>query len=208
MKHSMTILRLLFLSLFIFIIFKGKPMLWFGVYAFSLLIALVFGRIYCGVICPMNTLMLATEWFSKKLNIQKYKIPRWLLSGKFAVFALFGSVLTLLLAQRVLQQRLPLLPAWIALSVIVTLFLPPVVFHHLICPFGVLQKLFGKKPRYSTRVVEEKCIGCKCCEEVCPSNAIVVQEESKKAMVDTALCLQCANCRQVCPKDAIHYMKK
>jgi len=175
-------LRLLFLSLFIFLMIKGKPMLWFGVYAFSLLMALVFGRVYCGAICPMNTLMIPIDWFSKKLNIQKRKIPSWLQSGKFAIFALFGSIITLFLAQRVLQQRLPLLPAWIALAVIITLFFPPVVFHNLICPFGVLQKQFGKRPRYSTRIIKEKCIGCKLCEEVCPSNAIVVQEENKKQL--------------------------
>jgi len=207
MKHLMTALRLLFLGLFIFLMMNGKPMLWFGIYAFSLLIASVFGRVYCGAICPMNTLMIPTDWVSKKLNFQNDRIPRWLQSGKFSVIALLGSIAALILGQKVLQQRLPLLPVWIALAVIITLFYPPVVFHNLICPFGVLQNIFGKKARYSTRVVEEKCIGCKICEKICPSDAITVLEESKKGTINTALCLQCNSCQQVCPKDAILYMK-
>ena len=58
----------------------------------------------------------------------------------------------------------------------------------------------------SIRINKNKCVGCKLCVGVCPTEAIKVNNE-KKAKIDTALCLQCTNCSQVCPKEAIQYNK-
>lgn len=182
-------------------------MLWFALYGVSLLAALVFGRIYCGYICPMNTLMIPTEKISKKLGIQKEEAPKWLRSGKFAWVALIGSVLVMLLSKRMFKINLPVLLIWLVASVIITLRYKPFVFHNYICPFGVLQKLFGKFAIFSERVDKDGCIGCGLCEKVCPSQAVVVKKVDNKAEIDTALCLQCTNCQQVCPKNTIQYTK-
>ncbi len=52
---------------------------------------------------------------------------------------------------------------------------------------------------------KEKCIGCKLCEKVCPSESIEVKTTEIKAEISKAYCFQCANCQQVCPADCIHY---
>ena len=44
-------------------------------------------------------------------------------------------------------------------------------------------------------------------EGVCPSNAISVKSEDKKAVIDTGKCFQCTNCSQICPSDTIHYSR-
>jgi len=207
MKYLPTIIRVLFLALFLFLIVNGKVVLWLVLFAISLFAALIFGRIYCGYICPMNTVMIPVEWLSKKLHIQTENVPNWLKSGYFPWITLVISVAIMLLSKRLLHISLPILPFWLVVSIFVTLRYKPSVFHNLICPFGILQKTFGKFATQSKNVDKDVCIGCKRCEKVCPSMAIVVAAKDKKATIDPALCHQCTNCQQVCPTNAIHYTK-
>ncbi|NLJ94805.1 MAG: 4Fe-4S binding protein [Clostridiaceae bacterium] len=50
-------------------------MVWLILYGLSLLAALFFGRLYCGYLCPMNTLMQPTARLSKKLGlVRSFKV--------------------------------------------------------------------------------------------------------------------------------------
>lgn len=200
-------IRLLFFLLFLFLMVKEKVMLWLALFAISLIAALVFGRMYCGYVCPMNTLMIPAEWLSNKFNLQTSNVPKWLRKGYFMWIALGLSIVIMIFSRKKLQINLPLLPFWLLISVIVTFRYKPDVFHNLICPFGALQKSFGKFGKFSKQVDKDKCIGCKLCEKSCPSDAIVVYED-KKAKINISLCHQCTNCQQVCPTSAIHYNRK
>jgi len=204
-KYITNIIRLLFLALFIFLMANGKVVLWLALFGVSLIIALIFGRVYCGYACPMNTLMIPIEWLSKKLKIQTAVAPKWLKNGYFTWITLVISVAVMLLSKRLLHIDLPILPFWLVVSVLVTLRYKPEVFHNLICPFGALQRTFGRFARMSEKVDISACVGCRLCERVCPSGAIAVSGPDKKAIINVSLCHQCTNCRQTCPKEAIRY---
>jgi ferredoxin-type protein NapH len=191
--------------LFLFIMANGKMTIWLGLFAVSLLVALIFGRVYCGYVCPMNTLMIPAEWFSKKLKFQTSNTPKWLGNGYFTWITLFGSITAMILLKKMLHINFPMLLFWFVVSVLITLRWKPVVFHNLICPYAGLQRTFGRFARLSKKIDREACIACKLCEKVCPSNAITISADEKKAVINTALCHQCTDCRQVCPKEAIHY---
>ncbi|NLC83654.1 MAG: 4Fe-4S dicluster domain-containing protein [Ruminococcaceae bacterium] len=207
MKILINLIRVFFLVAFVILIQNGKMMLWLGLYALSLVLALAFGRIYCGYVCPMNTVMQPAEWLAKKLKIQTASTPKWLQSGNFGWFALVFSVGLMLITRR-LGRNIPVLLIWLAVSFVVTLRYKPAVFHNLLCPFGPLQRVFGKRAFFSERVDHNACIGCKKCEKPCPTGAIFVSPENKKATINTADCLQCTNCQQVCPTKAISYRKE
>jgi polyferredoxin len=206
MKWIVNVVRVLFLGLFLYLVLTGNMFLWLGIFGVSLIAAIFFGRIYCGYACPMNTVMIPIEWISKKLKIQTQKTPKWLKKGILPWFALGISVIVMILSKRALHINLPILLIWLAISILVTLRYKPEVFHNYICPFGVLQKLFGRFALLSKTVDEKECIGCKKCEKVCPSLAIAVNGDSKKAVISTKLCHQCTNCTDICPEGAIKYI--
>ena len=207
MKNIASIIRILFLALFLLLLVNGKVMLWLALFAISLIVALFFGRVYCGYICPMNTLMIPTQWISKKLKIKTLNTPRWLKSGYFSWITLVISVATMLISKKLFHINLPILPFWLILSVLITLRYKPSVFHNLICPFGALQRTFGRSILFSKSVNNDLCVGCGLCENVCPADAIHVNGTDKKAAINSSLCLQCTNCQNVCPKSAIRYIK-
>lgn len=207
-KYLVYTLRIVFLVLFFVLLRQGKMMLWLALYGGSLIAAIVLGRVYCGIACPMNTVMMPVDRLAKKLNLQKLSPPKWLASGYFAWVALVASVAVVIGAQRILQRSIPILLIWLAIAVVATLLWKPAVFHNLICPFGPLQKVFGRFAMFSQRVDKDACISCKKCEKVCPSEAIAVQESDKKALIDESICLQCTECAQVCPTKAIRYQGK
>ena len=205
MKYVVPLIRLLFLGLFVFLLATGNTMLWLILFGISLLAALIFGRVYCGYACPMNTVMVPVDWISKRLKLKTANQPKWLKNGYFSWIALAVSVAAMLIAKKVLNKNLPLLPFWLTVSALVTVRYHPAVFHNLICPFGALQRAVGRFAKVSKRVDKKACIGCNLCERVCPSNAIAVDPQIKKANITPALCHQCHECQQVCPKDAINY---
>jgi len=50
--------------------------------------------------------------------------------------------------------------------------------------------------------IEENCIWCRKCEEVCPRNAITI-EPQVSWKIDEALCVRCGLCVRACPTNAL-----
>jgi NAD(P)H-quinone oxidoreductase subunit I len=50
---------------------------------------------------------------------------------------------------------------------------------------------------------KEKCIGCKLCIKVCPSEAIEFKPEEKKIKIYLARCTFCSQCNDVCPVNCL-----
>jgi ferredoxin len=52
----------------------------------------------------------------------------------------------------------------------------------------------------AAKVDEETCSACGACAEVCPADAITVEDSAK---VDPELCTECGACVEECPLEAI-----
>jgi len=53
----------------------------------------------------------------------------------------------------------------------------------------------------------DKCIGCKLCLKVCPSNAIEFIPETKKIKIHVDHCICCSQCNDICPKNCLSMSK-
>jgi polyferredoxin len=195
------------LAAFAFLVSQGKMTLWLGVFAVGLLVSFIFGRGYCGYLCPMNAVMRPAEWLSKKFKLQRPDTPKWLMSSLFPWAFIFLTLAMMLGGKRILQVQLPMLAILLGIAFVVTLFYKPEVFHNRICPFGALLSVSGRFAFRSEGVDASACVGCKLCEKTCAAQAISLEPASKKAVITSALCHQCRACEEVCPTDAIHYGK-
>lgn len=199
------LIRLLFLALFLFLVLNGKMQIWLGVFLASAVSATFFGRFFCGYACPMNTLMVPTDWLMKKLRLPRRSAPTWLRGRILPWLMLAASLFSMLGLKRLLGLNVPILLVLVGVAVLVTLVYEPEVFHNRICPFGAIQKLGGQFAKRSKQVDAETCVGCGLCVKACDSRA--VQITNRKAVIDKALCHQCQNCSVACPKVAIQYGK-
>jgi len=57
--------------------------------------------------------------------------------------------------------------------------------------------------RFLAQVDKKKCISCYACQNVCPTEAIILPRKKAKAKVFGEKCVGCPNCSGVCPVDAI-----
>ncbi len=53
----------------------------------------------------------------------------------------------------------------------------------------------------AAKIDQEKCTGCGNCAEICPVEAITLENE--KAKVDDDTCVDCGTCVDECPVEAI-----
>lgn len=183
----------------------------------TLIVTLIFGRLFCSFICPLGTL----QDLSSRLKIKKIRIPEKVHSKlsllKYAVLIVIlfltyraGSLiirgydpyaaLMHLTSPEVLTESaigLIILAAIIILSIFIDRF-----FCRYICPLGAIYAILNKvRPFKLNRA--PKCIKCSKCNRNCPMGIDIM---SKDAVKDSD-CISCLNCMD-CPVDAVEVKSK
>ena len=200
-------IQLVFLVVFGLLIWKGNMGIWLGILGVSILMSFLFGRFYCGYICPMSPVMTWAEKLSRKIGLQRKGLPNFLKKDFLPWLVLALMVGTMLIGKRALGVDIPVLLILVGLSAIVTLFYQQELFHRYLCPYSGFLRMAGGKASKSKKVDAQFCNGCRSCLAVCPSGAISIRPDTKRAVIDAAHCHQCTECGDICPKDAIAYRK-
>jgi ferredoxin-type protein NapH len=178
----------------------GRPVPAFTVAVLLLLLAmtLVFGRVFCGHLCPVGALQeLAYALPGKKIVIQKTGAFELLRAGIFllAVAGFFCSfdVMALTGLHGLFSLALTIGfwtgAALVLLSVIVY---RPVC--RAICPFGLIFSILAQFSLFRLRQ-GPSCTGCGKCENVCPAGALNNGSSTRE-------CYLCGRCRECCPGGA------
>lgn len=202
MKKRLQIgIQILFLVLFIVLLVAGKPQLWMGLFLLGVLASFFLGRVYCGWICSINTLMVGVTWIKKKLHIKNRKTPLFLTKPWVRYLALGIFVAVFIFTMRT-GKKLPVLPVLFVLGVGLTFFFHEELWHRYLCPYGTIIHVPAKKSAHYVSIDAEKCNNCGACMRVCPSKAV---EKLEKHHIIKADCLVCTDCITNCKQQAITY---
>ncbi len=193
----------------------------------GLLLALtvVFGRFFCGWMCPLGTLQQVASFVlsprSRRESVAVnrwrswYALKTWLLAFLLAA-ALLGSVQTGLLDPLSLTARglaaglWPMLPggrpvpggclaAGLLVAVLVASCFIPRLFCRAFCPLGALLGLFARVSLFRLARRDEVCSECRRCSFECQG------ADEPLGAHRPGECLVCLNCLSGCPEGALAY---
>ncbi len=181
-------------------------------------LTLVFGRVFCGWICPLGTLGEWTSRLGTRLGIRKRELPkkadgilRWL---KYLVLVII--IAATWKAGTLVWRGYDPWVAWMHLSagweemtgspwsyfslfvlvIGLSLFIERFWCRYL-CPLGAFLAPIQKISLFKVRRSEEECVRCNRCGPACP----VRLDPEKKEVEDSAECLACGRCVEACPRE-------
>ena len=196
------IVQLISLALFVLVTISGKMPLWMAIFVLGVIATLLIGRIYCGWICPINTLMQGVSWIKKKLKIKSLPIPKFM-KRSWVRYTMLGVFLLLFVFTMVSGKRLPVLPALLGIGVLITLVFPEALWHRYLCPYGTILSLPGRASKRTMGIDHSRCTNCGLCAKACPADAIT--KEQGQYNISRKDCLVCMDCQRACPTQAIAY---
>lgn len=172
----------------------SAPTLAVGIIGALILLAIVFGRTFCGHLCPVGSLQeLAYAVPGRKILYGRTGWPEWIRLAVFIIATIAAVFIVDLMEYTGLYQFFALsLTAgfWVGLGLVLisAFFYRPVC--RILCPFGMLFSLAAACSRFRLRR-SSSCTGCNACTKVCPVNC-AGNEDSKRE------CYLCGRCSAAC----------
>lgn len=216
--RKITLFRLLCLlfTTFSFIFLVGG----FNIFllGFSLLCALIFGRLWCGYVCPLGFYQEILSLFRKKLHLPAIRIPQkvkpFLRPAKYIILIYFLLGMAFFNFHPVMYIRPDLAVSDSALAlweISVFGIVTGVCFFNerffcKYCPLGTLRGFANKISFGRIKKKGSACTHCRACLESCPMDIKEIYEERGKTDVTHSDCIYCMKCIEACPEpDALSF---
>lgn len=174
-----------------------------------LIISLLFGRIYCSMLCPLGLyqefLMLLLR---RRVPVQKNRPYKYFLAAVVFGALIGGTAFLVRLIDPYTLFGSAASGAWLGLGVLLALavlvWFRGRLFCSNICPVGVVFGLISKHALKQIYIEKDKCVSCGLCAAKCPTGSI----DFKNKTVDNETCIKCFKCLGGCRRGGIHYGSK
>ncbi len=198
------LIQILFLILFVVLYAQNSIRMWIVVFGVGVLLSLIFSRLYCGWICPIETLFRPVGWIKSKLTEKKQSRIDSIRYGWLRWIILMFLVITMVLSRRLGLEINGIVYITI-LAVLVLLILSEIDWHRVFCPYSAVLSFSSKPGLFAMEIDMEKCKKCGLCKKECPADCIIIENEQYKIVKNE--CLVCFRCQKVCRFDAVGYRK-
>lgn len=195
-------IQIAFLALFLFLIATGKVQLWMGLFLFAIFASFLIGRVYCGWICPIHTVMRGITSIKKKLHMKSMKLPLFL-TKPWIRFLTLGLFIAIFIFTMITGKKLPVLPAFFTIGIVLTILFPEELWPRYLCPYGTIISIPTSTARHTMHVDQNLCNNCVVCQRVCPAKAVKKGESHREIIKGD--CLVCMECSRMCKQNAIKY---
>ena len=187
------------------------------------LITILFGRLYCSVICPLGILQDVISWLSglrkgKKLRFTPSKEMTWLRYGVFVLFvaaliagisvvvallepySAFGRIFASATGQIITISTCVIAGATLIIIAILS-WKNGRTWCNTICPVGTTLGFLSRFAIFRPVINASKCKDCHACEKKCKASCIDIA--AKK--IDYSRCVDCFDCLDSCKFGALKY---
>ena len=201
-SYLRNIVQTMFLIIFLILIGGGRTQLWIIIFGIGLLISLIWGRFYCGWICPINTVIKIKNWFYEKLGIDTKQTPSIFKKSRIRWILLILMIGSMIITRR-MNLQLNVLLYILGIAFLISLFYKEELWHKYLCPYGALLSLANKANSKKLVIDKNLCRSCGLCAESCPNDIISITKE--KQTIGSSECLYCFRCQDICEFKAISF---
>lgn len=210
---KITIFRfgMLLLAYLLFIFLGAKYRL--IVLLISLLSALLFGRLWCGYVCPLGFYQEILSFLRKNTRIPSVhnakkvqllvRVLKWIVFAGFLFSVVFwGLRPSIYIRPDQLFTNIRTSAWWLILTgIFIGLCFVQERFFCKICPLGTLRGIFNRGSFSRIRKNPQACTHCRACLECCPMDIESIYLEREKKDVTHSDCIYCMKCIEACPEE-------
>ncbi len=193
----------------------------FAVAAAAVVVTALFGRVYCGVCCPLGVLQDAAYALNRRKaqgtgckrlqTVVRYVAMAAFIAAGFAglgfswiePYGIFGRGVA------AATLDMPLWAKAAQIGLLAAIFVLAVwkgrAWCNWICPVGTFLGGLSRHALFTPKIDASKCVGCRKCERACRAGAIEISAvRGEGGAIDRTRCVQCRDCTVLCPKGAIY----
>ncbi|MDR1308372.1 MAG: 4Fe-4S binding protein [Deltaproteobacteria bacterium] len=174
-----------------------------GAFLSMAVLSAIFGRFFCGFICPMGAAMDLAFLARSRIRGHCFAFRpsrSFRLLVPVVLLALFWLGLTLPFGQ-IEPYSLMAGPSILTLLVLVLAAFRGRAFCNSLCPTGLVLRLISGSPALGLWLDPGTCLGCGACQRVCPASCLDGEGKS----IDSGRCLLCLECASACPNGSLGF---